>query len=112
MAEPLSGPPPDQTLGGYLELHKRPPAFGSAEGNHYTVEVEVERTGDLRAPYSGYLVFPRWAATGIGIVGHLETPILAHSRSEAGVRAAIGALSLHEVRAHLERALAEHGNES
>ena len=40
----------DTTLGGYLAVHGRPPAFEGPDGHPYTVSVEVERTADLRAP--------------------------------------------------------------
>ena len=56
----------DHTLGGYFAVHNRPPGFEAADGQPYTVSIETERTGDLRAPVAGYLVFPRWAATGPG----------------------------------------------
>lgn len=96
---------PDATLAGYMDTHNRPPAFGAADGYPYTVSLEVERTPDLRLPYSGYLVFPRWAESGIGIVGHLETETLARGRSESEALEALGALSLHDVRAMLDEAV-------
>ena len=48
-------PADDATLGGYLDKHDRPPAFQGSDGHPYTVSLEVERTGDLREPYAGYL---------------------------------------------------------
>ncbi|MGW8268722.1 MAG: hypothetical protein ACWGSQ_20320, partial [Longimicrobiales bacterium] len=56
----------DATLQGYLRAHHRPPAFEGLDGHPYTVSMEVEKTPNLAAPYSGYLVFPRWADTGAG----------------------------------------------
>lgn len=98
-------PPPDLTLGGYMALHKRPPAFGGNDGQPYTVSPEVERTGDLRLPCAGYLVFPRWAETGVGIVGHVETGTLVKARSEEEATAALGRLTLLEVRRLLDEAV-------
>jgi len=98
--------PEDGTLGGYLRLHDRPPAFEGADGHPYTVSIEVERTGNLRAPCAGYLVFPRWAQSGVGIVGHVETPTLVESRTEGDARDRLGALTLEEVQRMLEDALA------
>jgi hypothetical protein len=66
------------------------------------VSIEVERTGNLPAPCQGYLVFPRWAQTGVGIVGHVESPTLVECRTETEARERLGALSLVEV----QRALA------
>jgi hypothetical protein len=97
--------PADGTLGGYLSLHHRPPAFLGSDGLPYTVSVEVEKTADLLAPFSGYLVFPRWAETGVGILGHVETPVLLHGTSKAEVEADLGALTLEDVRDLLEEAI-------
>jgi len=95
----------DGTLGGYIELHSRPPAFEGVDGQPYTVSIEVEQTGNLRAPWSAYLVFPRWAETGLGIVGHVETSLLweASGREEA-VRLA-GTASLLRVKELLDEAI-------
>jgi hypothetical protein len=95
----------DETLGGYMKLHHRPPAFEGSDGCPYTVSVEVEQTADLLAPYSGFLVFPRWAETGVGILGHLETPFLLQGRTRAEVEAGLGALTLENVNDLLEEAI-------
>jgi hypothetical protein len=104
-------PPGDGTLGGYLDLHLRPPAFLGSDGYPYTISVEVEQTGDLMAPYCGYLVFPRWAETGIGILGHLETPILHHGTSRARVEKALGDFTLERVHDLLEEAIRRQSRE-
>jgi len=95
----------DVTLGGYLEVHERPPAFSGSDEQPYTVSVEVESVENLAAPYVGYLVFPRWAETGLGIVGHLETPVLWKERSRDEVRDRAHALSLTEVKRLLDEAI-------
>ncbi|MGD8362140.1 MAG: hypothetical protein PVJ04_12000 [Gemmatimonadota bacterium] len=95
----------DTTLGGYLAYHNRPPAFQGTDGHPYTVSMEVEQTPNLLAPFSGYLVFPRWAETGVGIVGHLETPVLLEEASRGQAEASLGALTLMEVQALLEDAI-------
>ena len=102
----------DSTLGGYLAHHHRPPAFLGPDGHPYTVSPEVEQTPNLRAPYAGYLVFPRWADTGAGIVGHLETPILLEESSRARAEASLGALPLTEVRDLLEAAIEKKDREN
>lgn len=95
----------DGTLGGYLELHSRPPAFEGVDGRPYTVSIEVERSANLRAPWLAYLVFPQWTETGLGIVGHVETPVLweADVRDDAIRRA--GATSLLQVKQLLDEAI-------
>jgi len=104
--------PEDGTLGGYFHVHDRPPAFEGPDGHPYTVSPEVERTGNLRAPYQGYLVFPRWAQTGVGIVGHVESPTLAECRSEDEARRSLGALTLVEVQRLLDEAVVRADDES
>ena len=107
-ARTLEGPgegEDDRTLGGYLEVHSRPPAFEACDGQPYTVSIETERSGDLRAPVAGYLVFPRWAETGLGIVGHVESPLLWKGPSRDAVVAQAGAVALHEVQRLLNEAV-------
>lgn len=99
----------DRTLGGYFAVHTRPPAFEAVDGQPYTVSIETERTADLRAPVVGYLVFPRWAATGLGIVGHVESPLLWRGATRREVAEEAGALTLHEVQRLLNEAVARAG---
>jgi hypothetical protein len=96
----------DGTLGGYMEHHNRPPAFEGADGYPYTVSPEVEKTPDLRTPFAGYLVFPRWAQTGAGIVGHVETPILLRGKTRGDVESRLKAMTLAEVSDFLGEAIA------
>ena len=111
MTEPAGAPEAgkgqdDHTLGGYFAVHTRPPGFEAVDGQPYTVSIETDRTGDLRAPVAGYLVFPRWAATGLGVVGHVETPVLWRGASRQAVAEEAGALTLHEVQRLLNEAVA------
>ncbi len=95
----------DLTLGGYLEVHERPPAFSGSDEQPYTVSVEIETVEDLAKPYVCYLVFPRWAETGLGIVGHVETPVIWEGRSREEVRDLAHALPLVEVKRLLDEAV-------
>jgi hypothetical protein len=95
----------DTTLGGYFRVHDRPPAFEGPDGHPYTVSIEVEKVPDLTAPWQGYLVFPRWARNGLGIIGHVETPTLWRGRSADEIRWSAGELSLQAVQDHLHRAV-------
>jgi hypothetical protein len=97
--------PEDATLGGYFEVHDRPPAYGGPDGHPYTVSLEVERTANLRAPHAGYLVFPRWAQTGVGIVGHAETPTLVECASHEEALHRLGEFTLLEVQQLLVEAI-------
>lgn len=103
--EPSPPDADDVTLGGYLEVHERPPAFTGSDGQPYTVSVEIESVENLAAPYVAYLVFPRWAETGLGIVGHLETPVLWEGRSRNEVQDGAHALPLIAVKRLLDEAV-------
>jgi len=96
---------PDETLGGYLEVHERPPAFTGSDGQPYTASIEVESVEDLTTPYVAYLVFPRWAGAGLGIVGHVETPVLCEGRSRSEVEEEVHALRLSDVKRLLDEAI-------
>jgi len=96
----------DTTLAGYVEVHTRPPAYEGTDGHPYTVSLETEKTGNLVAPWSGFLVFPRWAQNGVGIVGHVETPTLSEAATEEEAKAALGRLTLREVQDLMEEAIA------
>ena len=96
---------PDGSLGGYFDVHNRPPAFEGSDGRPYTVSIEVEKAADPRTPFVGYLVFPRWADTGLGIVGHVETPILFRGATSNDVREQAGTLALTEVKRLLDEAV-------
>ena len=96
---------PDATLGGYLKMHDRPPAFEGSDGQPYTVSIEVESVSSLLAPYVVYLVFPRWAETGLGIVGHVETPVLGEGKGRDEVRSQAEELPLGEVKRLLDEAI-------
>ena len=105
MGESTNGPPEsDTTLGGYLQIHGRPPAFEGSDGQPYTVSIEIESVSNLLAPHVLYLVFPRWAETGLGIVGHVETPVLCEGRSRDEVQNRVHALPLADVKRLLDEA--------
>jgi hypothetical protein len=103
---------PDATLGGYLDTHDRPPAFEGPDGHPYTVSLEVEQTPNLRAPYAGYLVFPRWAATGLGVIGHVQTPLLCREPGRAAAEGYLRGLSLDRVKSLLDEGIEHRGEEA
>lgn len=103
---------PDATLGGYLDTHDRPPAFEGTDGHPYTVSLEVEQTPDLRAPYVGYLVFPRWAATGLGVIGHVQTPVLCREQGRAAAEGSLRELSLDRVKSLLDDGIERRGKQA
>jgi hypothetical protein len=97
---------PDLTLGGYMAEHDRPPSFEGADGQPYTVAIEVEETGDPDRPFVAFLLFLRWAATGAGIMEHVESDDVAVGASANEAEHAAFDLSLYEVKAALDQAIA------
>src|SRR5688500_7794541 len=96
--------PPDHskgaghTLGGYMAVHARPPAFEGEDGASYSADIGLDETGDATAPVGAYLILLRWSPGEPRVVGHLESDFLARARTEEEARAAIGALSLAETK--------------
>jgi hypothetical protein len=97
----------DDTLGGYVQVHARPPAFGGSDGFAYTVSVFVDDEPDAAGRYGAALLFLRWAPGGDRPIGHVETDYLAHGGTPEAASAAVAALTLHDVKAHLDRRLAQ-----
>jgi hypothetical protein len=95
----------DVTLGGYMEKHDRVPAFEGSDGQPYTVDVDAECDDVGDKPWSAFLVFIRWAATGAGIMDHVESADVARGRTEDEVRQAAMELSLYEIKAELDAAI-------
>jgi hypothetical protein len=94
------------TLAGYMAKHERAAAFGGSDGHAYSVGVFVEDEPDARGRYGASLLFVRWAPSGDRPVGHVESAVLAHGRTPAEAMDRIGALSLYDVKAALDEAIA------
>ena len=72
----------------------------------YSVAIETSATGEQERPWAAYFLFMRWRRVGPqGVEGHLETDYLAFGATAAEASAALGGMSLADVRAQLERAL-------
>ena len=96
------------TVGGYVAVHGRPPAFEGTDGLSYSVEIVAAPTGDAAAPFGAFLLFVQWARVGSASpMGHLETAFLAESDSEADAVEIVGAYSLSQARAALQKLIAE-----
>ena len=94
------------TLGGYMRKHDRAAAFGGSDGRSYSVAIYVEDEPDVRGLYGASLLFVRWSPGGDRPVGHVETEPLAWGRSAEEARERAGALSLYDVKAALDEAIA------
>jgi hypothetical protein len=100
---------PDDTLGGYREVHGRPPAFGGSDGHAYTVAASVAEGPGPQGRYGAYLLFVRWQEGADRPSGHLETGYLADGATEAAALGPVLALTLREVKDHLERLIHDRG---
>ena len=99
----------ESTIGGYAAVHDRPAAFEGSDGFSYSVELRTEETGDEQSPWAGFILFIKWARLGAQTPeGHLESDYLVHDASEADARRKLGGMSLDEVKALLDRLIAEH----
>ena len=96
----------DFTLGGYMATHGRAAAFGGSDGQAYSVAVYVEDEPDAQARYGASLLFVRWSRAGDRPVGHVETPALAWGRTAEEAEDRVKALSLFDVKAALDEAIA------
>jgi hypothetical protein len=94
------------TLGGYMRKHERPAAFGGSDGQPYSVAVYVESEPDVRGLYGASLLFVRWSPAGDRPVGHVESETLARGRTPAEAEERLLALSLFDVKAALDAAIA------
>lgn len=84
-------------------MHERAPAFSSRDGEAYSVATFVDDTPDARGLYGAALLFVRWSPAGDRPVGHVETDYLAWGPTPAAALAPVLALSLQEVKKHLDR---------
>jgi hypothetical protein len=94
------------TLGGYMQKHDRAAAFSGSDGQPYSVAIYVEEEPDLRGLYGAALLFVRWSPGGDRPVGHLESETLAWGRTPEEAGARLESLSLYDVKAALDQAIA------
>jgi hypothetical protein len=92
----------ETTLGGYQRVHQRPPAFGGADGRAYSVSPWADDVPDATGRYGAALLFVRWG-DGERPVGHVETDYLAFGPTPEAALAPLLALTLREVKEHLDR---------
>ena len=94
------------TLGGYMKKHERAAAFGGSDGAAYSVAIYVEEEPDARGLYGAALLFVRWSPSGDRPVGHLESETLAWGKTPDEAEAGLQSLSLYDVKAALDEAIA------
>jgi hypothetical protein len=94
----------DTTLGGYQQVHGRPPAFGAADGQAYSVATFADDTPS-NGRYGAALLFVRWGGDERP-VGHLETDYLAFGATPDEALGPVLALTLEQVKAYLDQCVA------
>ncbi|HZI21940.1 MAG TPA: hypothetical protein VFD76_05470 [Gemmatimonadales bacterium] len=87
-------------------MHERAPAFGGADGAAYSVDTFVDDSPDAHGRYGSALLFVRWSDAGDRPVGHLETDYLAWGATPAEALAPLLAMTLRQVKEHLDRCIA------
>lgn len=93
----------DSTLGGYLDLHDRPPAFEGADGSPYSVEIYVGSEPCENGRFGAAVLFVRWSDAGDRPAGHLETDYLAYGDTPGEAGSCLRSLTLHELKDQLDR---------
>ena len=102
----------ETTLGGYLVKHQRPPAFGGPDGRAYSVAVMLSDEPDAGGRFGAALLFVRWSEAGDAPDGHVETDYVVFGESRDAAERIAHALSLHDVKQHLDRAIEARQRES
>ena len=96
----------DTTLSGYQQVHGRSPAFGAADGQGYSVDTFTDASAEPgRGRFGAALLFVRWS-DGERPIGHLETDYLAFGSTPDEALAPVLALTLEQVKAHLDQCVA------
>jgi hypothetical protein len=89
-----------------MEKHERAAAFGGSDGQAYSVAIYVEDEPDARDRFGAALLFVRWSPAGDRPVGHVETETIAWGRTREEAADRLRSLSLYDVKAALDEAIA------
>jgi hypothetical protein len=96
----------DDTYGGYVARHDRPPAFEGRDGHAYSVDVLVDHATEGAGPFGAAFVFVRWSDGAEQPAGHVETGYLAFGATPVEAERGLFEMSLYDVKAELDRAIA------
>jgi hypothetical protein len=89
-----------------MRKHDRAAAFSGSDGQAYSVAIYVEEEPDVRGLYGAALLFVCWSPGGDRPVGHLESETLAWGKTPAEAESRLEGLSLYDVKAALDEAIA------
>jgi hypothetical protein len=90
-----------------MQKHDRAAAFGGSDGQAYSVAIYVDEEPDVRGLYGAALLFVRWSPAGDRTLGHLESETLAWGQTPAEAESRLASLSLYDVKAALDEAIAQ-----
>ena len=93
-------------------MHERAPAFSGSDGQSYSVGTYVDDSPDAQGRYGAALLFVRWSDAGDRPVGHLETECLFWGATPADALAPLLALTLQDVKRHLDACIQGQGRET
>lgn len=89
-----------------MARHGRAAAFSGSDGQAYSVAILTDDAPGPDGRYGSALLFVRWGSAGDKPVGHVETPDLAWGRTAEEADSRIRSLSLYDVKAALDAAIA------
>ena len=89
-----------------MRKHERAAAFAGSDGHAYSVAIYADEEPDVRGLYGAALLFVRWSPGGERPVGHVETETLAWGKTPAEAESRLESLSLYDVKAALDEAIA------
>ena len=89
-----------------MAKHERAAAFTGSDGQPYSVGIYLADEPNERGLYGAALLFVRWSTEGDRPVGHVETDVLAWGATPDEADRRIKLLSLYDVKAALDEAIA------
>lgn len=90
-----------------MQKHDRAAAFGGSDGQAYSVAIVTDEEPDAGGRFGASLLFIQWGPAGDKPVGHVETDYLAWGRTAGEAEDRVKALSLYDVKAALDEAIAQ-----
>jgi len=94
-----------------MRKHERAAAFTGSDGHPYSVAILVDDEPDATGRFGAALLFVRWSPSGDAPAGHVETGYLAHAPTAAEAEERVKVLSLYDVKAALDEAIARQPGE-
>lgn len=89
-----------------MRKHERAAAFTGSDGQAYSVAIFTGDAPEADGRFGAALLFIRWSAAGDAPAGHVETDYLAFGVTPAEAEERLKALSLFDVKAALDQAIA------